>query len=127
MFLLYTLALLVATLWPKLKVPGPEGTDKVTHFAAFGLWTFLFVWAGWFGPPASRRNVLLSALVAPIFAGADELAQIVPALHRTCAWDDYAANLTGIATGLLAGLALGLRRGKIQAPAPDPGPEPSRG
>lgn len=126
-FLLYTLCLLVATLWPKLKLPGPEGTDKVTHLLAFGLWTFLFVWAGWFGPPISRRNLLLAALVAPLFAGADELAQLVPAMHRTCAWDDYAANLIGIAIGLAAAVVPALRRGKIEAPAPPPGPEATRG
>jgi hypothetical protein len=126
-FLLFTLALIVATLWPRLKLPGPENTDKVTHVLAFGLWTLLLVLASYTGPLGSRRNLLGSALIAPIFAGADELAQLLPGVHRTCAWDDYAANLIGIAIGLGAGLALGLGRGKIASPARTPGPEPSRG
>ena len=128
-FLLCTAVLLLATLWPKLKVPGPEGTDKVSHFLAFGTWTFLFILASYFGPLGSRRNLFAVALIAPVFAGADELAQLIPGVHRTCSWEDYAANANGIAIGLGAGLAAGLRRGKIDTAAPGggPGPEPSRG
>jgi hypothetical protein len=122
-FLLYTLALLVATLWPRLRLPGPEGTDKVTHALAFALWTFGLVFASWFGPLGSRRNLLSAAVIAPLFAGMDELAQLIPGIHRTCAWNDYAANIVGIAIGLALGLAPGLGRAKIDPPAPA-GPEP---
>ena len=37
-FWVYAAALFTATHWPKLEVPGPEGSDKVIHVGAFGTW-----------------------------------------------------------------------------------------
>jgi hypothetical protein len=107
-FWLYAAILFTATHWPRLEMPGPEGSDKVIHIGAFGMWMLLAATQGWFGAPVSDRNLLRTMLVAAAYAGTDEGLQAIPFVHRTCALDDYAANAIGI---MLATLTLLMFRG----------------
>jgi VanZ family protein len=98
LFWLYALAVFTATHWPKLKVPGPEGTDKIIHMGAFGTWTVLFACCAFMGPRLSPRNVGLSGVVALAYAGFDELTQHLSA-GRTVSLADFGANATGVLIG----------------------------
>jgi hypothetical protein len=95
-FALYAAALFLATHWPKLTVPGPEGTDKFIHVAAFGGWTFFSALCGWFGTPLSYRSLMLNCALSAAYAGLDELLQGFEFVHRSCEWADYRANLWGV-------------------------------
>jgi VanZ family protein len=92
----YALLLFTMTHWPKLKVPGPEGSDKVIHMTAFGTWCVLGTLCGWFGPRLSKRNILVTSLVALVYAGVDEWLQKIPFINRQASWADYAANAAGV-------------------------------
>jgi hypothetical protein len=110
-FRAYTAALLTVTLWPKLRVPNAvPRTDLVAHMIGFGLWTLLLLLCGAFGRVWSVRNVALSALVGVAFSGIDELLQLIPFIHRTCAWDDFGADCLGVAIVLGAALVIVARR-----------------
>ncbi len=98
----YALLVAVVTLWPALKVPIPvHRSDLIAHMTSFGLLGLLTTAAGLFGPAFSRRNMLLSGLIAGVFAAGDEALQAIPLLNRTCAWDDMAANVMGILAAML--------------------------
>lgn len=96
-FGLYAGVLFVGTHWPGVRVEGPvPRPDLVVHFGAFGLWTTLMMMCRVWGPVASRRNVGRSVVAGLLYAGLDEGLQAIPALHRVCGWDDYAANAGGV-------------------------------
>lgn len=100
----YAVLLFTATHYPNLQVPGPvPRTDLFVHVGAFGSWMLAASWCAWFGPATSMRNVVRTWFIAVLYAGFDEGLQAIPALHRTCAWDDFGANVLGIT---LAGAAL---------------------
>lgn len=103
-FWAYALTLFTFTHWPKLTVPGPEGTDKTIHVLAFALWTLLASLCGWFGRPLSVRNLLLTGIIAALNSGLDELLQALPFVNRSCEWADARANLLGV--GAAAALLL---------------------
>jgi len=97
LFGLYALALVVATHWPRLGVPGAEaGSDKLIHFVAFFLWTALAFAAAIVRPPLSRRSLALTTLLAAGYASIDEAAQLIPALERQFSVWDWFANLGGV-------------------------------
>ncbi len=96
-FFFYALAVLVATHWPRLSVPGAQaGSDKLAHFAAFFLWTLLAFAAGLFAPAFSRRNTLLSVVLALVYGTLDELSQLIPVFGRQFAVADTLANAAGV-------------------------------
>jgi hypothetical protein len=95
-FAVYALVLLTMTHWPRLEVPGPEGTDKWLHILAFGGWCGLFTVCGWFGRPMSDVNLLKSCMVAGVYAGVDEAMQGMEWVHRSCEWADAGANFAGV-------------------------------
>jgi len=97
-FGLYAAAVLVATHWPRLQVPGAQvNSDKLAHFGAFFLWTLLATAAALFGPAPSRRNIRGAALLALAYSLADECSQLVPAFGRQFSLLDAAANAAGVA------------------------------
>ena len=101
----YALALIIATHWPRLGVPGAAaGSDKVVHFVAFLLWTLLAIAAGLVRPPLSRRSITRTALIAGAYASIDESLQLIPDLERQFSVWDWVANLGGV----LAAYALAL-------------------
>jgi len=96
---LYALALVTATHWPKLELPALQGTDKTIHFVAFGMWT-LFLWrTGWV------RSRWLLMLIALVWSALDEWGQAIPVIHRHFSWLDMSANFGGV---ILATLVLAL-------------------
>ena len=98
----YALALFTATHWPRLEVPGPEGSDKVLHLGAFGTWMLCATAYAWFARPLSTRNLLLTYALALVYAAIDEGLQEFEFIHRTASLNDYAANAAGITLALIA-------------------------
>ena len=90
---------------PASPSPGRSTPTRSSTSSAFGTWTALFTGASFFGPPLSWRNIRFAFLIAPIYA-AIESSQALPFVHRTAAWDDYAANLTGITLACIGALIL---------------------
>jgi len=102
-FIIYTLALLTATHWPGLGVPGPfSRMDLVVHFGAFGCWTIMLGMSGWIrSSRCIRRQALIVGLIGIGFGWADELTQ--PIFDRVFDWLDIAADMSGV---ILASLVL---------------------
>ena len=118
MFVVYAVALVVATHWPELTIAGGGRPDLPIHAAVFGVWCALLLRTRWFGPTLSTRNIAVSTLVACAMAVLDETTQAIPAINRTFGLDDLAANGVGIvATAGIAGVLA--RRARHTRPAPD--------
>lgn len=114
-FAVYAPMLFLGTHWPNLRIDGPvERSDLWVHLGAFGLWSVLAASCGWFGEPGSWRNLSRAWLLSMAYAAVDESLQAIPALHRTAAWDDYAANAVGITLGSALVWAVRRVRGAIQ-------------
>jgi len=110
-FLLYLLVTLVALLWPQLRIDGPiPRPDLWIHFACFGLLSLLAWWSGLFGPRDRWRTLGVVLALGVAYGGCTELLQLIPALGRTAALDDWAADSVGVALGLIPGLVCCLRR-----------------
>ena len=113
-FLAYAACLFVATHWPNLVIEGPiPRPDLVAHCLAFGTWTALCMYAGWFARPASAENLFPSLLLSGMYAGVDEGLQAIPFVHRFAALDDFGANMIGVllASAVAAWIA---RRGSVR-------------
>lgn len=107
LFAVYALALVVATHWPRLTVPGAaRGSDKVLHFVAFFLWASSAYAAGFFGPALSRRSVARTTLLAAGYGLLDESLQLIPALERQASVGDGIVNLGGVAAAYALALIL---------------------
>jgi VanZ family protein len=104
-FVLYALVLFVATHWPNLRIESDviERPDLLIHLGAFGLWALLLQLTGLLGPPRSPRTALKTFGVGALYAAVDESSQAIPILGRTAVWDDYVANVVGVALGAAAG------------------------
>ena len=110
--LAYWLALATVTHWPGLQVRvqdqdlGELQVDKLGHVGAFAILVGLLVLARPAGFRASLRiNTLWSALIALLYAGADELTQGLPGIGRTASWIDLGCDVAGVlgaAVGILA-------------------------
>lgn len=107
-FAAYALLLFTGTHWPALDIRTDviERPDLAVHFVAFGLWTLALWQSGLAGDPLRAKSVGVCVPIGVVYAAFDEGLQAIPALRRTCAWDDYAFNCIGVLIG--AGLALGL-------------------
>ena len=115
----YALLLFGATHWPQVQIPGQEyRADVVIHMAAFGLWSALFIACGWFGPALSWRNISHAGVIAPIYAGLDELSQGVPGIGRVVDALDAVGNLTGAVLATLVALIAARVRGAEPPDAP---------
>lgn len=99
-FVVYTLALLTATHWPRLQIQGPVNrSDLYIHFMVFSAWTVLLGFSGLVGRSPGRL-----LLIGLAFAVLDESTQ--PFFDRQFDWLDLAANAGGILMGTLAMAAL---------------------
>lgn len=106
-FVVYALLTATATHWPKLELPLPSlRPDIIIHMGVFGLWTLICVNAGFFGPPLSRRNILLGGLVSLVYSVVDELTQGIPGINRVVGLDDALANAAGVVAAVIACLVL---------------------
>ena len=103
----YAVAIATLTHWPMLQLPatGLSRSDLMLHIGVFAAWTVLFIRCGWFGPVTSTRNIALGGLCALAYAALDEGTQAIPGVRRFVGWDDFAANMLGVATGVAAVLA----------------------
>ncbi len=108
--LVFVLVLFTSTHWPELQFDAGsiERPDLVLHILAFGALGAIAVNAQLFGGRTSARNALLTAIVCALYAGFDEGTQAIPILKRHAVWDDFFANLLGVALG--TGAAFGLFR-----------------
>jgi len=128
-FSLYALTLFLGTHWPGLRVDSTviQRPDLFVHLSIFGTWAALLLTTGLparlvarLSPcddaasqcdaaPCIYRTTLAGWVIAAVYAAIDESSQAIPALHRTAAWDDYAADLLGVTLGCLVWAIL-LRR-----------------
>jgi len=88
----YWVALFIATHYPRVHIPGElPHSDKLVHFAAFGLLAFLF-WRAW--KPTTPRFIGWAAPLLIGYAALDEwLQQFV---GRFTDGSDFIANTAGI-------------------------------
>lgn len=98
LFAVYAAGLFVGTHWPALRIEGSPvpRPDLVLHFGAFAGWTFLLWFSG-----LTKGRVGLTACIAAVYAVIDELSQGIPALQRTVAAEDAAANVIGVGIGVV--------------------------
>lgn len=125
-FWCFAAALFTMTHWPKLRVPGPTGTDLVAHMLSFGTWTILFGFAAWIPARFSPRSIGLGFLVGVLYAAVDEGLQAVPILGRTCSWSDYGANVLGVSAATVVLFILGTMT-KVRPGQGSPGSTPGSG
>lgn len=104
-FWLFASILFIATHWPALEiqVPRVRRPDIILHAGSFAAWYLLLYFAAYFGSigTRARRPLLAPYLVAITYAAADEALQLIPAIRRHAAWDDWAADVGGITLGLI--------------------------
>lgn len=107
-FFIYAAALFIGTHIPNLRIHVGEidRPDLFVHMTAFGGWFGLLLASEFLGPWRSIRSVGYCAMISVITAGIDEYSQSIPALNRTAAWDDFGANVTGIALAAVIAAAL---------------------
>lgn len=92
----YAGVLFVMTHWPRVAIPADGRWDLLVHACVFGGWAAFLLSTGAFGASRSPRNIAGSLPVAMIYACVDEGLQAIPAVRRVAAWDDLAANISGI-------------------------------
>ncbi len=95
--LLYWGILFTLTHIPVTQVPQTGASDKMLHLIAYTILSFmvnsqLLVTRRW-----NRTSVLLAIVVLTLFAGFDELTQLL--VGRSAEWKDWQADLIGILTG----------------------------
>lgn len=105
---------LVAALMPELnwfsraEIRTIMRADKWLHFASF-----IFLTA-WYTGQYARRDYWRLALGLALFGGLIEICQAMT-VYRHADWEDFFADLGGIAVGLLIGLAgLGGWSGRVE-------------
>jgi len=84
---------------------GPQVSDKLIHFLAYGLLSGLLFLAMWMSRPNMRWLPLLVLGIVLAYAAFDELTQ--PLFHRDCEFGDWLADS---AAGVIAVSVLGTIR-----------------
>lgn len=102
-FVVYALALTLATHWPSLELgteaqPAP---DKILHMLAFGGFALLLWRTRWLGA------AWMVCFVALAWAALDEVTQALPILQRTFSWLDIFASGLGVLLAVVWIWALG--------------------
>lgn len=105
-FVIYAITLFVATHWPNLQIESDqiERPDIWIHVAAFATWSALLLFSGLVERASLWRTAALGWLCGALYAALDEALQALPFVHRTAAWDDYVADLSGVTLGCLVWL-----------------------
>jgi VanZ family protein len=94
----YWVAVVAATHYPRVQIPGEiPKSDKLVHFAAFGMLALLF-WRLLAARGLTARSVWLAAAVLIPYATIDEYTQQFVGRHTELA--DWIANIAGIVTVL---------------------------
>ncbi len=102
-FVVYALALTLATHWPSLDLgteaqPAP---DKILHMLAFGGFALLLWRTRWLGA------AWMVCFVALVWAALDEVTQALPILQRSFSWQDMFASGLGVLLAIAWIWALG--------------------
>ena len=104
--------ILVGTSMPASELPqSPDGTDKIVHFVAYGIFGALLIRAALAERPRNRPLHLALAIIAfvAVFAALDELHQLyVP--NRTADILDWLADLLGASLASFLTIAARERR-----------------
>ncbi len=105
----YWLTLFTSTHYPTVYVPVKvSNTDKVLHFAAFGVLAFLFWhWLATRARPLTAKSVWIALAVLIPYAAIDEFTQRFVGRDSNVA--DWVANVAGI-TFVLTALEIRRRR-----------------
>ncbi len=109
---LYWLALTAGTHWPSLRVgrPGPIPVDKILHALAFCGLAGLLMLTRWLDRRAaaafSARNIHRCTALTLLLAALDEVTQTWGRLDRFARWDDFAADVAGIALAWIVAILL---------------------
>ena len=99
---LYWVVLFVMTHLPPRRLPHGPGSDKLHHFLAYLVLSFLLGAALWQAFPSRRRWMpMLVVLAAMAYGAFDEFTQI--AVGRDCELNDWLADVAG---ACFAGAAL---------------------
>lgn len=128
-FWLYAVGVFISTHWPKLRIESSllPRVDIHIHMGTFFAWTALLLLTGyfardardplaesrgvrgWLGLTLTPRAIVPGVLIGVVYAAFDEGTQAIPALGRTAAWDDYAADCGGILLAGVVGAVVGRR------------------
>ena len=101
----YWVSMCVATHVPNPPAVVPvQVSDTWLHLVAYLGLAVLLVQGIAVVRPVSRRDAVLLWAVAVVYGALDEVTQMVPALHRTAEWKDWAADVAGAAIGVLVGI-----------------------
>ena len=101
----YWVSMCVATHVPNPPAVVPvQVSDTWLHLVAYLGLAVLLVQGIAGVRPGSRRDAGLLWAGAVVYGALDEVTQMVPALHRTAEWKDWAADVAGAAIGVLVGI-----------------------
>jgi VanZ family protein len=101
LFWLYFAVLTVALLWPALQIPEVvPRPDLIVHGVAFGLFSLLLSLWNPLGLRSPWPVAVLGLAAGAAYGGITEALQMIPILKRTCALDDWLADVFGVACGL---------------------------
>ena len=101
----YWVSMCVATHVPNPPAVVPvQVSDTWLHLVAYLGLAVLLVQGIAVVRSVSRRDAVLLWAVAVVYGALDEVTQMVPALHRTAEWKDWAADVAGAAIGVLVGI-----------------------
>ena len=93
----YWAVLFVMTHTPPAQMPKGPASDKLMHFLAYLVLSFLLGTTLYLALPGQRRRLALLVLLAGAAYGAlDELTQ--PLAGRFCEFNDWLADLAGVVT-----------------------------
>ncbi len=116
---IYWVVLFVMTHLPPRQMPRGPGGDKLYHFGAYLVLSFLLGAALWHAFPVRRRVIpLLVVLAAMAYGAVDEVTQIL--VGRACELNDWLADVSGAATAGAALYTLQIyfaRRARLRAAA----------
>jgi VanZ family protein len=95
----YWLFAVVMTHVPKPPPMGPEVSDKLIHFLAYGLLGGLLFLTMWAVRPGMRYMPVIVLGILVVYGAVDELTQ--PLFGRAAAFDDWVADCAGAAVAVV--------------------------
>jgi len=101
----YWVSMCVATHIPNPPDVVPaQVSDTWLHLTAYLGLAVLLVQSVAVGRPVHRRDAIWLWGLAAVYGALDEVTQLIPVLHRTAEWKDWAADVAGAAVGVLVGM-----------------------
>ena len=101
----YWVSMCVATHIPNPPDVVPaQVSDTWLHLTAYLGLAVLLVQGVAVGRRVNRRDAIRLWGLAAVYGALDEVTQLIPVLHRTAEWKDWAADVAGAAVGVLVGM-----------------------